>query len=325
MKRRHRDGETGGRGHEEVLPVSPSPHRRLFLHGYLGIAIILVSEILLFSGNQFVGGWFTPIVWTGYILFIDALVFKAKGRSLLVNDRVELLIIVVISIACWWLFEFYNAPRFWRSDLELWWHYHNLTANPFIRRVGYDWAFATIFPALFETAELFQATILARRGPTVSIRFSKPVLYLLIAFGAAGALLPLVVISNWFAPLVWLSFIFLLEPINHLRGQPSIAGDLAAGKWGRLLSLLAAGAVCGLLWEFWNYWALSKWTYTVPYFGNVKLFEMPVPGYLGFPPFAVECWAMYIFLRSFLASRTRDPLQQQSGIWFASSDVKGLE
>ena len=294
------------------------------LHGFIGLATILVSEVLLFSGNQFVGGWFTPIVWTGYILFVDALVFKVKGSSLLVNERVELLIIVIISIACWWLFELYNAPRFWRSDLELWWHYHNLTANPFVRRIGYDWAFATIFPALFETAELFQATIF-RRGPTVSIRFSKPVLYSLIVFGAAGALLPLVVISRWLAPLVWLSFIFLLDPINHLRGQPSIAGDLAEGRWVRLLSLLAGGAVCGLLWEFWNYWALSKWTYTVPYFGNVKLFEMPLPGYLGFPPFAVECWAMYVFLRSFLASHERGPLQQQSQIWFGRADLKALE
>ncbi|MGZ5435395.1 MAG: hypothetical protein ACXW3F_04990, partial [Pyrinomonadaceae bacterium] len=65
-------------------------------------------------------------------------------------------------------------------------------------------------------------------------------------------------------------------------------------------SLLSAGLVCGFLWEFWNYWALSKWTYTVPYFGDIKIFEMPVLGYLGFPPFAIECWAMYIFVRSLL-------------------------
>jgi hypothetical protein len=61
--------------------------------------------------------------------------------------------------------------------------------------------------------------------------------------------------------------------------------------------------VCGVLWEFWNYWAIAKWTYTVPFFGNIKLFEMPVLGFLGFPPFAVECWAMYVFIRSFLIPR----------------------
>jgi hypothetical protein len=89
------------------------------IYGYLGLAIILSPEILLFSGNQLVGGWFTPIVWTGYILLLDALVLKVKGSSLLMSNRVELLIIAVVSIGCWWLFEFYNAPRFWRSDLEL--------------------------------------------------------------------------------------------------------------------------------------------------------------------------------------------------------------
>lgn len=269
-------------------------------HGYAGIAIVLGAEALLFGGNQFVGHWFTPIIWTGYILFIDALVFKIKGRSLLMNDRVEFLLIAVISVACWWLFELYNAPRFWKSGQELWWHYHNLEPNPFLRRAGYDWAFATIFPAMFETAELFTIVLFKERSSGLAIKFPRPVLLLTILIGAMAALTPLIFPSEWSAPVVWLSFIFLLDPINAWRGRPSITGDLSRGDWRRLWSLLAGGLVCGFLWEFWNYWALSKWTYTVPYFGNIKIFEMPVLGYLGFPPFAVECWVMYIFLRSLL-------------------------
>ena len=35
----------------------------------------------------------------------------------------------------------------------------------------------------------------------------------------------------------------------------------------------------------------------MPYLGSLKLFEMPVLGYLGFPPFALECYAMYHWLR----------------------------
>jgi len=31
-----------------------------------------------------------------------------------------------------------------------------------------------------------------------------------------------------------------------------------------------------------------------------------VLGYLGFPPFAVECWVMYIFLRSLLKPAVRE-------------------
>jgi len=89
----------------------------LKLHGQAGLLIIFLAEALLFSGNQVVGHWFTPIVWTGYILFVDALVYKLKGESLLVTNRPEFLIIAVISIGSWWIFEFYNAPPFWRSRI----------------------------------------------------------------------------------------------------------------------------------------------------------------------------------------------------------------
>jgi hypothetical protein len=278
---------------------------RFALHGYIGLFVIAAAEVLLFSGNRLVGHWFTPIVWTGYILFVDALVYKFKGGSALMNDRLEFLIVALISVGGWWLFEFYNAPRFWNSDLELWWHYHNLEPNLWVRRIGYDWAFATIFPAMFLTAELFRSTIFARDRLTAHISLSRSAKVLLIIIGAVGALVPLIILSGWFAPIIWLGFILLLDPLNALRGWPSITGDLARGDWRRLLSLLASGFVCGFLWESWNYRALTRWTYTVPYFGDIKIFEMPVLGYLGFPPFAIECWAMYIFVRSLLSPGAR--------------------
>jgi len=31
---------------------------------------------------------------------------------------------------------------------------------------------------------------------------------------------------------------------------------------------------------------------------HLKIFEMPVPGYLGFPAFAFECFTMYVFVRA---------------------------
>src|SRR5207249_11307441 len=191
-------------------------------YGYAGIGVITGAETLLFAGNQVVGHWLTPIVWTGYILFVDALVYKVRGRSLLMSDRLEFLAVAIISIGSWWLFEFYNAPRFWRSNLELWWHYHNLEPNLWIRRIGYDWAFATITPALLETAQLFRAALFKRdgvRSPTVregrsrklpSLTVGLPTRSLLvipIAIGAVGVTIPLLYPNEWFAPIVWLSFI----------------------------------------------------------------------------------------------------------------------
>src|SRR5262249_2021767 len=160
-----------------------------------------------------------------------------------------------------------------KSDLELWWHYHHIEPNLMLRRVGYDWAFATIFPLLFVTAQVLSVTLFkhADRGP--AIKFSRSVLAFFIVLGTLGVVGPLVFPAGWLAPVIWLSFVFLVDPVNALRGWPSIAGDLGRGDWRRLWSLCAAGLICGFLWEFFNYWAIAKWTYTVPYFGNIKIFE----------------------------------------------------
>ena len=271
------------------------------LHGWLGLVVVLAAEGLLLAGHPVVGRWFTPIVWTGYVLVVDGVVARRSGRSYLTSARVELVLVALASIGCWWLFEWYNAPRFWRGGADrvgLWWQYHGLEPDPWLRRVGYDWAFATIFPALFLTAAALRPWLSRLR-----VRPWRPppeLLTVAIAVGAVAVVLPLVVVSAWLVPLVWTGFVLLLEPINYRRGRPSWLGALARGDASLLVALLTAGAVCGGLWEFWNYWALSRWTYTVPYLGDVKLFEMPVLGYLGFPPFALECYAMYHWLRGAL-------------------------
>ncbi len=270
-------------------------------HGWLGLAVIAAAEVLLVAGQPVVGRWFTPIVWTGYVLLVDALVARATGRSYLTTDRAELVLVVLASIGGWWLFEWYDAPRFWRGGADrvgLWWQYHGLEPDPWLRRVGYDWSFATIFPALFLTAALLRPRLARAR-----VRPWRPTpgqLRLSVALGAVCVALPLLVVSRWLVPLVWTGVVLLLEPLNYRHGRPSWLGALARGDASLLLALLAAGAVCGVLWEFWNYWALTRWTYTVPYLGSVKVFEMPVLGYLGFPPFALECYAMYHWLAGVL-------------------------
>jgi hypothetical protein len=275
------------------------------LHGWLGLAIVVLAEVMLFAGVEVVGRWFTPIVWTGYVLALDALVARLTGRSYLTTHRTDGVLVALASVAGWWLFEWYDAPRFWRGGgdrVGLWWQYHGLEPDPWLRRIGYDWSFATIFPALFLTAAALRASLFAR----ARVRPWRPSPALLrgsVALGAVAAAVPLVIVDARLVPLVWTGFVLLLEPLNYRAGRPSWLAALAAGDASLVLALLASGAVCGGLWEFWNYWALTKWTYTVPYVGDVKVFEMPVVGYLGFLPFALECHAMYHWLRG----RLREP------------------
>ena len=108
-------------------------------------------------------------------------------------------------------------------------------------------------------------------------------------------------VARYLAAPVWLGFILLLDPINAWLGGDSLTRDLQEGRTDRLTNLALSGALCGVLWEFWNYWAGAKWHYTVPIMEHVKIFEMPVPGYLGFPPFAIECFTMYVFVRTLAA------------------------
>ena len=84
----------------------------------------------------------------------------------------------------------------------------------------------------------------------------------------------------------------LLEPLSHHKGARSLMREWEQGSMRTFCQLLIAGAICGLLWEFWNFWSITKWIYTITYVGLVKVFEMPIFGFLGFPPFAVECFVM---------------------------------
>jgi hypothetical protein len=98
---------------------------------------------------------------------------------------------------------------------------------------------------------------------------------------------------------VWVGWFCLLEPFNYWRGTESIYRDWEEGNLARTLQLFASGVVCGVLWEFWNMWAYTRWVYIFPVGQNLRFFEMPLVGFLGFLPFALEYFVMFHFLASF--------------------------
>src|SRR2546428_10754612 len=54
--------------------------------GWAGLAIIGLSESLLFLRVELVGMYFTPLVWTGYILLADALGGRLAGEARLAKS-----------------------------------------------------------------------------------------------------------------------------------------------------------------------------------------------------------------------------------------------
>jgi len=273
----------------------------------IGLAIMIVSEAATLARIEPFWSWNTPIAWTGFILFADGLVWRARGNSWLQSSRREFTLLVLASIPLWLVFEGYNL-------IIKNWHYVGLPENWWLRQFGYAWSFATIWPAVFEGAELIailrsggRAGSDARdRGRTHATALAHPTYpthqtYPTIAAGALMLACPFFVpldIARYLAAPVWLGFIFLLDPLNAHLGGSSLFAELRQGRADRFINLALSGLLCGVLWEFWNYWSRAKWHYTVPIMEHVKIFEMPLPGYLGFPAFALECFTMYVFIRA---------------------------
>ena len=61
----------------------------------------------------------------------------------------------------------------------------------------------------------------------------------------------------------------------------------------------------------------AKWHYIFPMFQQWKIFEMPAPGYLGFLPFALECFVMYVSASALL--RAPEPSLPEQASDFGSA------
>jgi hypothetical protein len=261
--------------------------------GWIGLLIILIAEILLIIDIKIVKIFFTPIVWTGYILFIDALLNKLSGKSYLTHKRKAFFLMLPISLGCWLIFEAYNLHL--RN-----WEYINLPENIVVRLLGYVWSFITIFPGVLLTSEVIDNLKIFDRFKIKSLVISNKTLIFWLLIGALFLIIPLVlpmIYARYLFALVWMGFVFLLDPINAFLGEHSLFIDLREGKINKLFSLFLSGVICGFLWEFWNYWATTKWIYILPFMQETKIFEMPVVGFLGFLPFAVECYVMWILFK----------------------------
>ncbi len=267
-------------------PITPKFALLQISHGVWGLVLIAI----LWPLNWFLPGLRTAYLffplWLGYILTVDALVLARSGTSLLARSRRAFVLLFVLSAPAWWLFEIINRRTHnWEylggehfTDLE----YFVLSSV----------AFSTVMPAVFETAELvctFRWTARFASGPRVGRSARAPFMLLV-----AGALM-LAALWIWprhFYPLVWLSVVFLLEPINLWLGRAHFLQRLRQGDWRVVVSLSLGALICGFFWELWNYYSYPKWIYHTPGAEFFHIFEMPLLGYGGYLPFAWELYAL---------------------------------
>lgn len=229
---------------------------------------------------------FFPL-WLGYVLALDGIVCWRTGSSLATRAPATFAVLFPLSVPTWWLFEWFNERlQNWEyvgaghfSDVE-YFLYCSLS-------------FSTVVPAVFESAELVRSfafvertargPIFPRGGATAGYRI------VLAALGAAMLAATLLWPRACY-PFVWTSIVFLLEPLCLSLGRRGLTTDLLRGDWRPWISLWIGSLVCGFFWEMWNFHSYPKWIYHVPGVDFAKVFEMPILGYLGYLPFAMELY-----------------------------------
>ena len=263
--------------------------------GVLGLVMVVVAEFSLFFDFEPLQSYYFAIAWFGFIFLIDSFVEKLTRKSLLKNNKKKFFLLLFLSALFWWIFEIINL------GVVNWDYTHGRLPVDFWHGLKRTIYFATVLPAIFEVSELFKVMHRFDRFKLKhKHKITKWTLYAMIFSGIVTLLLTLIW-PNYFYPLVWVCFFFLLDPINYMNKVPSLIKHLEDRKVGIILALAAAGLVCGILWEYWNFWAAGKWTYSIPYVGFLKIFEMPLLGYLGYIPFAFELYAMYHFFKYYIS------------------------
>jgi hypothetical protein len=263
-------------------------HRLLALapHGWAGVILIAFAWPL----NWMLPGLRTHVLffplWLGYALLVDALVLRRRGTSILARSRKDFVLLFACSAPAWWLFEAFN----WRTQN---WHYLGGDRfGPLTYFLLTTLSFSTVMPAVFETAELVRSAAPLRRLPDgPRLKPTRPVLLAMLGVGLAMVALSMTM-PVYFYPLLWGSAFFLAEPVNSWRGRPSLLGYLARGDWRPAAALALGALVCGFFWEFWNFYSYPKWAYHTPGVGFLHVFEMPLLGFLGYPPFGLELFAL---------------------------------
>ena len=249
----------------------------------LPLLVLVVASLGLAYRVEPFAGWYFQWAWWCYVLAVDAANHRLAGRSLLRDEPRRFAALAAVSVVLWTAFEAFNLR------LGNWYYVmdHPVRAA---RYAGGVVAFATVLPAILETDELLARLRLPRSARVPPLAWSRGRSAVAVLVGVASLALPLAWPDLFFA-LTWVALAALVEPFNRRHAARSFLRELERGDAAPLARVLLAGLACGGLWETWNQWARVKWIYTVPGFESLKVFEMPLLGFLGFPPFAVGCVA----------------------------------
>jgi hypothetical protein len=118
------------------------------VQGRVGLLLVAVCWPLNWTlPGQRTAYLFFPL-WLGYILVVDALVYRRTGSSLWTRSRRGFALLFLLSAPAWWLFEVIN------NRTGNWEYLGGGGFTPLEYNALSTLSFSTVMPAVFETAEL---------------------------------------------------------------------------------------------------------------------------------------------------------------------------
>jgi hypothetical protein len=264
----------------------------------IGIILTALSWIAAWGSLGFLSEHSFFPLWLGYIFTANGLSEILLKTSLLRLMGTSFAGLFAISIPLWWFFEGMNA-------IVQNWHYNfprPISSLRYFIEASID--FSTVVPAVLSASFLMAGTMrsLHDAWPAWRPRVSEPELAATV-LGALGCFALLALFPTETFPLVWIAPALILEPLAFSIGYPSLLADVRRQGWTRLFAVMIATTVTGFFWEMWNYYSLPKWTYTIPYVGFWKVFEMPLLGYLGYPFFGIVVFSYAAIVLKLVAGR----------------------
>jgi hypothetical protein len=291
---------------------------------WIGLFSWVATTVLLwgkFSQPRWIIEWALLPLWWGFILFIDGIVYKRSGGESLVNDEpAELISMAVISISGWFLFDYLNFY------INLNWYYPDaglLKHDYFLLYALFG--SACFIPMAFEWYYLLRTFNFLNRcykyGPVCKFPGWLRIGLIIASFVCLG-LAPFfpdhLFWVVWLGPLIILSIV-----IDFLGIWTPFASIKERGDWTALLVIAPAFLIQGFILECWNYFSAfhlpdgsiktynpAYWIYTIPWIIKIRIFEMPILGYLGYIPFSIFCWIWWVTLSYLMNVKTNYSLHE---------------
>jgi len=252
--------------------------------GFLGLVLLAAGWLLAWRDilpPAWRGHTFT-LMWLGYILIVNGLLWRRSGSSLLTHRTRGFVALFVVSAGFWWLFEHLN--QFVRN-----WYYGGVeAANDLDYFVRATLPFATVLPAVASTWEWLRQQPRLETMDLPAVR-GDPLLAWLIAMLGVLALAAIGLFPDFLFPVLWIAPVLVFAGVQHIFTGETVFSALERGDWRPVLQPALAALVCGFFWELWNHGSAAKWHYAIPYVQRFSLFEMPLLGYLGYLPFGIQC------------------------------------